>query len=135
MDTTTTTEARRNNLRLLIREAGGVDRIAKKLEMGRTELNQLSDLNNKCHIGSWLARDIEQKLGLEIGWLDMSHEYLPSDARQIARKWLILPSGLQNQIRDYIDLQIHSLRFELKSTQDDKTDFSKIRNRQSSWDK
>ena len=135
MDATTTTETRRNNLRLLLREAGGVDRIAKKLQMEKTELGHLSDLNNKCHIGSWLARDIEQKLGLEIGWLDISHEYLPSEARQIARKWLILPSSIKNQIRDYIDLQIHSLRFESKSEQSDKTDFSKIRNRQSSWDR
>lgn len=65
----------------------------------------------------------------------MSHEYLPSEARQIARKWLILPTGIQNQIRDYIDLQIHSLRHELKAGQDDKTDFAKIYNRQSSWDR
>lgn len=68
MDTTTTTETRRNNLRLLLREAGGMDRIAKKIQMSKTELNQLSDLNSHCHIGSWLARDIEQKLGLEVGW-------------------------------------------------------------------
>ncbi|MCZ6803172.1 MAG: hypothetical protein O7D86_04370 [Proteobacteria bacterium] len=131
MDTTTTTDVRRNNLRLLIREAGGIDRIAKKLKIGKTELGHIASLNNECRIGSWLARDMEHRLGLEIGWLDMSHEYLPSAARQIARKWLILPPGLQDQIRDYIDLQIHSLRFELKSTHDDKTDFSKIYDRQS----
>lgn len=135
MDTTTTTEVRRNNLRLLLREAGSSDRISKKLKIGKTELFHLASLNSECRIGSWLARDMEQKLGLETGWLDMSHEYLPSEARQIARKWLILPSNLQNQIRDYIDLQIDSLRFELDSKQDDRTDFSKIHKRQSSWNK
>ena len=76
MDTTTTTEVRRNNLRLLIREAGGSDRISQKLQMGQTELGNLASLRGKCKIGSWLARDIEHKLGLETGWLDMPHEYL-----------------------------------------------------------
>ena len=137
MDTTTTTEVRRNNLRLLIREAGGNDRIAKRLKMGKRELGHLTNLNGECRIGSWLARDIEQKLGLETGWLDMCHEYLPHDARSVARKWLILPTSLQDQIRDYIDLQIDSLRFELKAKpdNDDKTDFSKIYKRESSWNK
>ena len=135
MDTTTTTEIRRNNLRLLLREAGGTERIAKKLKMGSRELENIASLNNQCRIGSWLARDIENRLGIETGWLDMSHEYLPHEARSLARKWLILPSELQNQIRDYIDLQINSLRFELKATQEDKTDFSKVHKRQSSWER
>ncbi len=135
MDTTTTTDVRRNNLRLLIREAGGNDRIAKRLKMGKRELGHLTNLKGECRIGSWLARDIENKLGIETGWLDMSHEYLPHEARSIARKWLILPAALQDQIEGYIDLQIDSLRFELKATQDDKTDFSKIHKRQSSWEK
>ncbi len=137
MDTTTTTEVRRNNLRLLIREAGGTDRISKRLKMGKRELGHLTNLNGECRIGSWLARDIENKLGIETGWLDMSHEYLPHEARSVARKWLILPTSLQDQIRDYIDLQIDSLRFELKAHQDndDKTDFSKINKHQSSWER
>lgn len=134
MDTTTTTDVRRNNLRMLIREAGGTDRIAKKLKLGKRELGQITNLNGECRIGSWLARDIENRLGIETGWLDMSHEYLPHEARSIARKWLILPTALQDQIESYIDLQIDSLRFELKATQDDKTDFSKIHKRQSSWE-
>lgn len=134
MDTTTTTEVRRNNLRLLIREAGGTDRISKKLKIGPTELNHLASLHSETRIGSWLARDIENKLGIEMGWLDMPHEYLPQEARSIARKWLILPTSIQDQIKDYIDLQIHSLRFELKADKDDCTDFSKIQSRQSSWD-
>ena len=107
----TTSDVRRNNLRMLIREAGGSERIAYRLKLSKMELGQLASLNNECRIGSWLARDMEHKLGLETGWMDMSHEYLPSEARQIARKWLILPPGIQDQIRDYINLQIDSLRY------------------------
>ncbi len=135
MDTSTTAEVRRNNLRLLLREAGGTERIAKKLKMGKRELENIASLNNQCRIGSWLARDIENRLGIETGWLDMSHEYLPHEARSLARKWLILPTSLQDQIRDYIDLQIHSLRFELKTHQNENTDYSKIHKQQSSWER
>jgi len=132
MSTTTTTDIRRDNLRLLLREAGGTDRIASKLNMAKSELSQLVNLKNKYRIDTWLARDIEQKLGLETDWLDMPHEYLSSDARQIAHKWLILPSSLREQIQDYIDLQIDSLRFEADVDEEDITDFSKMRERECS---
>jgi hypothetical protein len=128
----TTTEIRRSNLRLLIREAGGNDRIANRLNMEKKELAQLTNLNNKCSIGTWLARGIEERLGLETGWLDISHEYLPQEARSIAHKWLILPSALQDQINSYIDMQIESLRFEQEEEEEDITDFSKLRSRESS---
>lgn len=132
MDSTTKTEIRRSNLRLLIREAGGNDQISKRLKMEKRELAQLTNLNNECSIGSWLARDIEEKLGLESGWLDIPHEYLSHEARSIAQKWLILPSALQDQIKAYIDMQIESLRFEPEEDEEDITDFSKLRARESS---
>lgn len=132
---TTTTDIRRDNLRLLIREAGGTDRIASKLNMAKSELSQLTNLKNNYRIDTGLARDIELKLGLEAAWLDMPHEYLPSEARQIAHKWLILPSSIQEQIQDYIDLQIESLRHELNPEQEeDITDFSKMHAREPSWE-
>ncbi|MBL1142565.1 MAG: hypothetical protein HND53_11080 [Proteobacteria bacterium] len=134
MDSTTKTEIRRSNLRLLLREAGGNDQIAKRLKMEKKELAQLINLKNECSIGSWLARDIEEKLGLESGWLDISHNYLPQEARSIAQKWLVLPPALQEQIKDYIDMQIESLRFESEDDEEDITDFSKLRARESSWD-
>jgi hypothetical protein len=132
MDTTIKTEVRRNNLRLLVREAGGTERIANTLNLKKKELGQLTNLNNECCISSWLARDIEKKLGLENYWLDMSHEYLSSEARSIAHRWLILPSALQDQIKAYIDLQIESLRFEPEVEEEDITDFSKMRAQESS---
>ncbi len=118
----------RNNLRLLLREAGGTERIAKELKTGRRELESIASLNNQCRIGSWLARDIENRLGIETDWLDMSHDYLPHEARSLARKWLILPASLQDQVRDYINLQIHLLRFELKTHQNENTNFKKFIN-------
>jgi uncharacterized protein YigA (DUF484 family) len=128
----TATEIRRSNLRLLIREAGGNDRISRRLNMEKRELAQLTNLNNECSIGTWLAREIEEKLGLESGWLDKPHEYLPTSARSIAQKWLILPSALQDQISSYIDMQIESLRNEPDEEEEDITDFSKLRARESS---
>ena len=134
MDSTTTTEIRRKNLRILIKEIGGIDLLAKKLKMKSTQINQLSKSRSEARIGSWLAREIEHKLGLQSGWLDMPHNHLPEDASSIARKWLMLPPGIQQQIKDYIDLQLHSLRYELDYKEDDKTNFSRIRSRLSSYD-
>ena len=115
METSTTTDIRRRNLRIVIKEAGGYGVVAIKINISSVELKQMTDKFSQIKIGSWLARDIEDKLGLETDWLDMSHEFLPDEARLIAKKWLILPSNIRMQIKDYMDLQIESLQHEQRS--------------------
>ena len=134
MQNTTSTDIRRSNIRLLINDAGGIDAIARKLRMSERELASLVSKSSHIRIRSWYAREIETRLGLERGWLDESHDRISSEARQIAKKWQVLPSNLQIQVKNYIDLQLESLNLDPDYDDNyfdldiDRTDFRQIYN-------
>ena len=68
-------ETRRGNLRLLVKEWGGPTSLAKKL--GHTNGSYLAQLigpNPSREISEKVAREIEGKLGLPLGWLDANHD-------------------------------------------------------------
>lgn len=70
---------RRDNLRALAEKHGGGKWLAEKLGRGPSQISQLigrrsHDYVKSKNIGNKLARDIEQKLGIESGWLDRTHD-------------------------------------------------------------
>lgn len=68
-------ETRRENLRILTREWGGPTSLAKKL--GHTNGSYLAQLigpHPSREVSEKVAREIEGKLGLPLGWLDASHD-------------------------------------------------------------
>lgn len=69
-------EIRRTNLQALIdsRFAGKAGRLADAIGRKRPQIYRLfSDAENSRDIGEELARDIEKKLGLPTGQLDLEH--------------------------------------------------------------
>lgn len=65
---------RRENLRSLMAQWGGPTSMAKKL--GHTNgsyIAQLAGPNPSREVSEKVARDMEAKLGLPIGWLDQEH--------------------------------------------------------------
>ena len=67
-------ETRRANLRALTREWGGPTSLAKKL--GHTNGSYLAQLigpHPSREVSEKVAREIEGKLGLPLGWLDAEH--------------------------------------------------------------
>lgn len=68
-------ETRRENLRMLTREWGGPTSLAKKL--GHTNGSYLAQLigpHPSREVSEKVAREIEGKLGLPLGWLDAGHD-------------------------------------------------------------
>lgn len=73
----TVTETRRNNLMLLIQRFGTAQALADKLGKAHTQISQLRNASAHSNtgrarvIGDDLAREIEQKLGMPRGWMDI----------------------------------------------------------------
>lgn len=68
-------ETRRENLRMLTREWGGPTSLAKKLgHSNGSYLAQLIGPHPSREISEKVAREIEGKLGLPLGWLDAAHD-------------------------------------------------------------
>lgn len=68
-------EARRKNLRIVVEQFGGAAATAKLLgHANRTFLPQLIGPNPRRDISERLARSIEEKLGLQLGALDIFNE-------------------------------------------------------------
>jgi hypothetical protein len=67
---------RRNNLRAIAAQRGGVTGLAKPLGYsGPSYLSQMIGPQHNRPITEGTARHIEQALGLAIGWLDQDHGY------------------------------------------------------------
>lgn len=64
---------RRDNLRKLIEKMKSQAELADKLEMDPSYLSQIAGINPSKNIGTRVARDIEKKLGLFVGWMDLDH--------------------------------------------------------------
>lgn len=64
---------RRENLRRLAEQRGGMARLAEALDRSLSQLSQLIGENPSGNIGNKFARYVEQALGLEHGWLDVLH--------------------------------------------------------------
>ena len=120
----TTSDIRRKNLEILVNEAGGIARLAEKLGKSMSQLSQLTGENPVRALGPKLTREIEVRLDLEIGWMDMSHDLLSKQTRRFIEKWEQLPPALRKQVENYVDLQIDSIDEE---REEEITDFSKIR--------
>lgn len=77
-------EIRYDNLLLLIEKFGSIQKLADALDKSHGQISQLknkakdSKTGNARSIGDDQARDIELKLGLEVGWMD--HERDPNAA-------------------------------------------------------
>lgn len=67
-------EIRRENLRGLMTQWGGPTSLAKKLgHSNGSYIAQLVGPNPSREISEKVARDMEAKLGLPVGWLDQEH--------------------------------------------------------------
>lgn len=74
-------DTRRENMRNLVHQWGGPTSFAKKLgHSNGSYVAQLAGPNPSREISEKVARDMETKLGLPIGWLDQEH---PSNGRQV----------------------------------------------------
>ena len=68
-------EQRRDNLRELMRSWGGPTSLAKKLAHANgSYLAQLAGPNPSREVSEKVAREIEGKLGLPLGWMDVEHD-------------------------------------------------------------
>ena len=68
-------EQRRDNLRELMRSWGGPTSMAKKLgHSNGSYLAQLAGPNPSREVSEKVAREIEGKLGLPLGWMDVEHD-------------------------------------------------------------
>lgn len=71
-------ETRRDNLRTLLHQWGGPTSLAKKLgHSNGSYVAQLVGPNPSREISEKVARDMEAKLGLPVGWLDQEHTGSP----------------------------------------------------------
>lgn len=71
-------EIRRDSLRTLVTQWGGPTSLAKKLgHSNGSYIAQLVGPNPSREISEKVARQIEAKLGLPIGWLDQEHTGKP----------------------------------------------------------
>jgi hypothetical protein len=67
-------DQRRENLRILLNQWGGPTSLAKKLgHSNGSYVAQLVGPNPTREVSEKVARDMEAKLGLPIGWLDQEH--------------------------------------------------------------
>jgi SOS-response transcriptional repressor LexA len=73
---TTSSSIRLENLRELIRKAGGAAEAARKLDMDDSQLSQIAGKNPIRNIGTALARRIEKTFRRPEGWLDVPHSQL-----------------------------------------------------------
>ena len=81
----TVEETRRERLQMLIEREQGLVNLLEKLGLARTDNSRLSRIANAnirhdrgCKpyvMGSQMAREIEQKLGLPVGWMDTPPTY------------------------------------------------------------
>lgn len=75
-------DTRRDNLRQLIKVWGGPTSLAKKL--GHTNgsyIAQLAGPHPRRDVSEKVAREIEAKLGLALGYLDQPHDRMPGKAQ------------------------------------------------------
>lgn len=71
-------ETRRENLRELMRAWGGPTSLAKKLgHSNGSYIAQLAGPNPSRDVSEKVAREIESKLGLAVGYLDQQHDRVP----------------------------------------------------------
>lgn len=77
-------EIRLENLRLLVKETGGVAKFAEKAGKQQAQISQLlnqspdSKTKKPKAIGSSQARQLEKASGKEVGWMDHDHSSLAS---------------------------------------------------------
>jgi hypothetical protein len=75
----TISEIRHANLLNLIQEAGGVSRLAEKVDRSHSQISQLKNRSRHSksgeprEMGDDIARHIEQKCALRTGWMDTEH--------------------------------------------------------------
>jgi hypothetical protein len=71
-------DVRRENLRAMVKSWGGPTSLAKKLgHANGSYLAQLVGPNPRRDVSEKVAREIESKLGLTLGWMDQEHERQP----------------------------------------------------------
>jgi hypothetical protein len=63
-------EIRRRNIEQLVRQAGGPTEFARLVGRDQAQVSQWISVTKPKPIGGRLARDIEERLGHERGWLD-----------------------------------------------------------------
>jgi len=94
-----TFEIRRENLRQLMKTWGGPTSLAKKLgHSNGSYLAQLAGPHPSREVSEKVAREIEAKLGLSLGYMDQAHERGAGGLRpdDIARCVRAVTSGLRD---------------------------------------
>lgn len=77
--------------------------MAEKLGMSESQLSQLIGKRPSKRIGDRLARAIEKKNSLPIGWLDTQNHDLTHDASEIARRYQRLTKPQQALLKQLLD--------------------------------
>lgn len=68
---------RRSNLRALVLKYGGQAKLGELVDTDPAYISQLLSLRTRADMGNRFARKVEERLGLERGWMDQPHESLP----------------------------------------------------------
>lgn len=92
----TVSEVRRDNARLLAKEAGGLAAFARRIERADPYVSQMIGSNPQRGIGHAMARHIEAVFGKPAGWLDAQHdesEQLSDTTVAFARWYQSLPEA------------------------------------------
>lgn len=117
-------EIRRNNLRRLLDQHGGPAQFARRMEKNDrgSTYSQIAGDNPTRNVGHNMAREIERKLGLEEGWMDVDHDgaepapiplyATPPETRDVV---LELLDQLIPQQRDAMSCEVRRYFFSLSS--------------------
>ena len=84
-------EIRVGNLLDIEERIGGREKLCDALDKEPKYISQLIGKTKNRNIGSRVAREIEEKLDLERGYLDNVQSGLTKEAVALAEKWLALP--------------------------------------------
>ena len=66
-------DIRRENMRALARQAGGISEIAERLDKSQSQISHLIGSNPIKNIGDRIASEVEQAFNKPHGWLDREH--------------------------------------------------------------
>lgn len=101
---------RRNNLRKLAKEFGGISLLAKHLNKTPAQLSHLIGTGAHKNIGDQLAGSIEKSLGLPLGWLDQLQDN--DDVKAYEDGWISIsnvPVLVEEEVLSWIQKPSHTL--------------------------
>lgn len=112
MESMDITEIRKLNLKAAIKQAGGANLLAGKINSSPSYFSQIINPTHRAQVGHKLARRIEQALELESGWMDVYHpeqikkepENKEEQGKQYLKMFLELSEGRREDALNFVRL-------------------------------